>query len=275
MTQRTVIAAVIAAAMLVLGVPLAFAAGQTADQGSSAPAEMAEPMGKYRESPMLAAMVAAGELPPVDERLPVNPFVRQVEEEIGEYSGTMRIVSQHQFGYGTFFRQGEMPGLFQIPMSLDEHVAKGGPIQGFEPKYAEYYTWLDDGSTVEVKIRDGAKWSDGHPLTAEDIVWPFENMYTNPGYSARMTNLQSTYKGERFVVTQGGRSDGALPLAGGSLGGPAPRDLGGLSAAGALPGAAPSRLRRGQDLGGLPRRPLTPQHPGDSVAAGLDPRRDR
>ena len=125
MAQRTVIAAVIAAAMLVLGVPLAFAAGQTADQGSSAPAEMAEPMGKYRESPMLAAMVAAGELPPVDERLPVNPFVRQVEEEIGEYSGTMRIVSQHQFGYGTFFRQGEMPGLFQIPMSLDEHVAKG------------------------------------------------------------------------------------------------------------------------------------------------------
>ena len=35
-----------------------------------------------------------------------------------------------------------------------------------------------------------------------DIIWPFENMYTNPGYSARMTNLQSSYKGERFVVTK-------------------------------------------------------------------------
>jgi peptide/nickel transport system substrate-binding protein len=181
MAQRIVFAPIIAA-LLLLGVPIVFA--------------------DYQESPLLAARVAAGDLPPVEERLPSNPFVRQVEEEIGEYSGTMRLVSQHQFGYGTFFRQGEMPGLFQVPMSLEEHVAMGGPIQGFEPKYAEYYTWLDDGATMEVKIRDGAKWSDGHPLTAEDIIWPFENMYTNPGYSARMTNLQSSYKGERFVVTK-------------------------------------------------------------------------
>jgi peptide/nickel transport system substrate-binding protein len=181
MAQRIVFAPIIAA-LLLIGVPIVFA--------------------DYQESPLLAARVAAGDLPPVEERLPANPFVRQVEEEIGEYSGTMRLVSQHQFGYGTFFRQGEMPGLFQVPMSLEEHVAMGGPIQGFEPKYAEYYTWLDDGSTMEVKIRDGAKWSDGHPLTADDIIWPFENMYTNPGYSARMTNLQSSYKGERFVVTK-------------------------------------------------------------------------
>ena len=38
-------------------------------------AEEAMPEGKYNESPMLAAMVAAGELPPVDERVPVNPRV--------------------------------------------------------------------------------------------------------------------------------------------------------------------------------------------------------
>ena len=181
MAQRIVFAPIIAA-LLLLGVPTVFA--------------------QYQESPLLAARVEAGELPPVEERLPSNPFVRQVEEEIGEYSGTMRVVSQHQWGYGTFFTQGEMPGLFQVPMSLEEHVAMGGPIAGFEPKYAEYYTWLDDGATMEVKIRDGAKWSDGHPLTAEDIIWPFENMYTNPGYSARMTNLQSSYKGERFEVTK-------------------------------------------------------------------------
>lgn len=170
------------AALLLLGVPTVFA--------------------QFQESPLLAARVAAGDLPPIEDRIPADPFVRQVEEEIGEYSGTMRVVSQHQWGYGTFFTQGEMPGLFQVPMSLEEHVAMGGPIAGFEPKYAEYYTWLDDGSTMEVKIREGARWSDGHPLTAVDIIWPFENMYTNPGYSARMTNLQSSYKGERFEVTK-------------------------------------------------------------------------
>ncbi len=181
MAQRIVFAPIIAA-LLLLGVPTVFA--------------------QFQESPLLAARVADGDLPPIEDRIPADPFVRQVEEEIGEYSGTMRVVSQHQWGYGTFFTQGEMPGLFQVPMSLEEHVAMGGPIAGFEPKYAEYYTWLDDGSTMEVKIREGARWSDGHPLTAVDIIWPFENMYTNPGYSARMTNLQSSYKGERFEVTK-------------------------------------------------------------------------
>ena len=31
--------------------------------------------GEFKEAPMLARLVAAGELPPVDERLPDNPFV--------------------------------------------------------------------------------------------------------------------------------------------------------------------------------------------------------
>ena len=46
------------------------------------------PAGKYGEAPMLAALVAAGELPPVDDRLPANPFVREVEQEIGTYGAT-------------------------------------------------------------------------------------------------------------------------------------------------------------------------------------------
>ena len=77
MANRIMFVPIIAAALL-LGVPTVFA--------------------DYQESPLLAAQVAAGDLPPVEERLPSNPFVRQVEEEIGEYSGTMRVVSQHQWG---------------------------------------------------------------------------------------------------------------------------------------------------------------------------------
>jgi len=36
--------------------------------------------GKYKEAPMLAAKVAAGELPPVEERLPENPRVVPLAE---------------------------------------------------------------------------------------------------------------------------------------------------------------------------------------------------
>ena len=45
---------------------------------------------KYKEAPMLAELVKAGKLPPVDERLPKNPLVVPVLEAIGKYGGTMR-----------------------------------------------------------------------------------------------------------------------------------------------------------------------------------------
>ena len=44
----------------------------------------------YHEAPMLAAMVAAGDLPPVDERLPDEPLVEEVVDSIGVYGGTLR-----------------------------------------------------------------------------------------------------------------------------------------------------------------------------------------
>src|SRR5262245_57245663 len=43
---------------------------------------------QYAEAPMLAEMVAAGELPPVDERLPVDVMVLEPVEQIGVYGGT-------------------------------------------------------------------------------------------------------------------------------------------------------------------------------------------
>jgi peptide/nickel transport system substrate-binding protein len=56
------------------------------DTAASVPEPAAE--GAYKEAPMLADMVAAGNLSPVDERLPSNPRVIPVVEEIGEYGGT-------------------------------------------------------------------------------------------------------------------------------------------------------------------------------------------
>ncbi|RPI99831.1 MAG: hypothetical protein EHM39_05840, partial [Chloroflexi bacterium] len=43
----------------------------------------------YGEAPMLAAKVAAGELPPVEERLPENPRVVELAEgeTVGVYGG--------------------------------------------------------------------------------------------------------------------------------------------------------------------------------------------
>ena len=42
---------------------------------------------KYRESPLLKAKVDAGELPPVEDRLPQEPMVVQPVEKVGRYGG--------------------------------------------------------------------------------------------------------------------------------------------------------------------------------------------
>ena len=41
----------------------------------------------YNEAPMLAEKVAAGELPPVAERLPDNPRVVEPNDSVGVYGG--------------------------------------------------------------------------------------------------------------------------------------------------------------------------------------------
>ena len=47
-------------------------------------------LAQLSEAPMLAEMVAAGDLPPVEERLPIASDINVVEvvEEIGQYGGT-------------------------------------------------------------------------------------------------------------------------------------------------------------------------------------------
>ena len=57
-----------------------------AESSDSAPAT---PASQYSEAPMLAEMVAAGDLPPVDERLPVDPMVMPVADTTGNYGGTL------------------------------------------------------------------------------------------------------------------------------------------------------------------------------------------
>ena len=51
----------------------------------------------FSESPMLAAKVAAGTLPPLQQRLPDDPFVIVPVDEIGRHGGTLRC-----FGRGRF-----------------------------------------------------------------------------------------------------------------------------------------------------------------------------
>ncbi len=57
---------------------------------TAAPATAAPAAPKFSEAPMLADMVKAGKLPPVEERLPKNPLIVPVTDSIGQYGGVWR-----------------------------------------------------------------------------------------------------------------------------------------------------------------------------------------
>ena len=50
------------------------------------------------------------------------------------------------------------------------NLAKAGDIR---PQLAERYEWGPDGMSITFTIRKGVKWTDGQPLTAEDVAFVF------------------------------------------------------------------------------------------------------
>ena len=55
------------------------------------------------------------------------------------------------------------------------------PITGeTEPALAESWSVSEDKLKVIFKLREGLKWSDGQPLTADDVVFSYNELYFNP-----------------------------------------------------------------------------------------------
>jgi ABC-type transport system substrate-binding protein len=145
------------------------------------PAVAEEPMaedGAYGESPMLAERVAAGELPPVEERLPIQPFVVtnrmltvSYDTEIGKYGGTMRLPQDGPGGDPHFFIGSNepllwAPGAFNYDMGI-----YGNVLLDWETN--------EDFSSFTLHMREGLKWSDGTPVTSADVDFAWNDVILN------------------------------------------------------------------------------------------------
>lgn len=123
----------------------------------------------FGEAPSLAARVAAGELPPVEERIPSEPMVVQPLHEIGQYGGTLR---RGFLGPG----DGENGNRFNASDKLLFWDYTGTEII---PSVAKDWELSEDGQTFTIQLRAGMRWSDGAPFTADDFVFWFEDLYSN------------------------------------------------------------------------------------------------
>jgi len=135
---------------------------------------VAAPESKFKEAPMLAEKVAAGELPPVEERLPVEPLIVTPIYEVGQYSGDIRRCNT-TIGDAWDFTN-------QVHESLVTWDYSTGEIQ-IGPNLASDWTVSEDGSIYTFSLRPGLRWSDGEPFTADDLLFWYEDLALNEEYS--------------------------------------------------------------------------------------------
>ena len=123
----------------------------------------------YEEAPALAKQVEAGSLPPVEERLPEDPLVVTPNERVGSYGGT--------WTYG-MLSSGQFPVLYR---NLGwEHLVRWNPnYRRVEPNIAKSWEVNEGGTEYTFHLREGMRWSDGAPFTAEDVAFYYNHVVRN------------------------------------------------------------------------------------------------
>ncbi|MET0488099.1 MAG: ABC transporter substrate-binding protein [Candidatus Rokuibacteriota bacterium] len=152
-------------------------------------ADSAFAQSKYKESPALAEAVKAGKLPPVDQRLPSDPLVVPVVERVGTYGGVWRRAFLGPADANNYVRV--------VYDALVRHSPDGGKI---EPKIAAGWESSKDFKQWTIKLRPGAKWSDGAPFTADDIVFWYQDVLLNKDLVPAVPSWMKNADGSTAVV---------------------------------------------------------------------------
>ena len=126
----------------------------------------------YNESPALAQQVAAGLLPPVEERLPKEPWVIPAQE-IGTYGGTLH---RAYLGYSDIWN---WLRLSRAPVA--RWTTDGA---GAIPAAVKKWEISDGGKKFTFHMREGMRWSDGQPVTMEDVRFAWEDVIGNTEINA-------------------------------------------------------------------------------------------
>ncbi len=123
----------------------------------------------FDEAPMLRARVAAGSLPPVEQRLPTNPLVIKPPHQNGPYGGTW-----------TRFATGPQDvGIVEARFAYDGLVRWDAMSNTVIANLAVEWDVADGGRTYTFHLREGVRWSDGEPFTTDDVRFWYEDVIGN------------------------------------------------------------------------------------------------
>jgi len=133
--------------------------------------------------------VKTGKLPAVKDRLPKEPLVYKTANEpdgTGVYGDVMRhVIGGRPQGWN--YAAGQIQGWGGIDIGMYECLTRTGPL--FEvkanelepmPNLAKSWDWSTDGHVLTMHLIEGAKWSDGVPFTADDVMFYWEDNIKDP-----------------------------------------------------------------------------------------------
>lgn len=122
------------------------------------------------DAPGLTSLVEAGELPPVEQRMPMPPAVATLDggadTRLGEYGGTLNLLMSRQkdirlmmvYGYARLVG-------YDRDLNLVPDLAARIEVK--------------DGRSFTFHLRKNHRWSDGQPFTAEDFRYYWEDVANN------------------------------------------------------------------------------------------------
>ena len=149
-------------------------------------------LAQYSEPDYVAALVSQGKLPPLTRRLPETPQVIKtsfMSDGAGQYGGVFANVFAVPIE-GWNFPAGAICGWFGIEAVYATCLLSSGPAylrkdmnEPF-PNVVTDWTWSSDGLTLTMNLIKGAKWSNGQPFNAEDIIFTWEDNILDPNVAA-------------------------------------------------------------------------------------------
>ena len=113
------------------------------------------------EPDLLAPLVESGQLPPLAERLPDEPVVMRGVDGPGRYGGTLLRAATSPGDVGVIS--------WRLSYAAPVRWSPGG--EPIVPHVAKSLTTDNGGRTWTFTLRDGHRWSDGHPLSSDDVLY--------------------------------------------------------------------------------------------------------
>lgn len=123
----------------------------------------------FYENPLFADRVKKGELKTVEKRLPAEPLVVLPYVGIGKYGGTLR-------GMCISYESGTSEVMAWRQANL---VRLSDDLSTIVPNVARAWKWNNDQTEITFTLREGHRWSDGEPFTADDVVFYMNDIILN------------------------------------------------------------------------------------------------